>query len=81
MNADRSPEQIIRDVVAAVTLKRTEGFGLDDDLQKLMGIDSLSLLRIVAGIEEEFDVRIPDEELHALRTLRAMLAQVEVAAM
>ena len=81
MNADRSPEQIIRDVVAAVTLKRTEGFGLDDDLQKLMGIDSLSLLRIVAGIEEELDVRIPDEELHALRTLRAMLAQVEVAAM
>jgi acyl carrier protein len=41
---------------------------------------SLSLLRIVADIEAEFGIHIPDEAFHTLRTLRtlrALLAHVE----
>jgi acyl carrier protein len=36
----------------------------------------LSLLQIVAEVEEAYEVRIPDEEMDRLRTLRDLLAQV-----
>lgn len=79
MKTDRSPEAIVRAIVADVTLMRVDHIGLDDDLPRLLSLDSLSLLRIIADIESEFGVHVPDEEFHTLRTLRAMLSYVEGA--
>lgn len=71
--ARQSAEATIRRIIADVTLKPADSFGLDDDLPRLLSLDSLSLLRIVADIESAFDVRIDDSEFSRLRTLRALL--------
>ena len=71
--AGRSAEDTIRHIIADVTLKPAYSFGLDDDLPKLLSLDSLSLLRVVADVEETFGVRIADEEFSRLRTLRALM--------
>ncbi|HKS05115.1 MAG TPA: phosphopantetheine-binding protein [Gemmatimonadaceae bacterium] len=72
----QSAEDIIRRIIADITLKPTTSFGLDDDLPRLLSLDSLSLLRIVADIEATFNVRVDDARFHELRTLRAMLGEV-----
>ena len=48
------------------------------DPDEPLGIDSLGLIRLVGFIENDLDIRIEDEELHAenfqsLRTLTALL--------
>jgi acyl carrier protein len=73
----QSAEEIIRRIIAEVTLKPADSFGLDDDLPRLLGLDSLSLLRIVADVEAAFGVRIADEEFSQLRSLRALLRGAE----
>ncbi len=72
-------EARLRHVVAQVARVAPDSFGSDDDLPAALGLDSLSLLRVVAGVEREFDVRIPDDRLHRLRTLRAILGFLEGA--
>ncbi|HET6204528.1 MAG TPA: acyl carrier protein [Planctomycetota bacterium] len=69
---DRDAERRLREIVARVARVAPDSFGLDDDLPVVLGLDSLSSLRIAAGVEREFGVTIPDERLHALRTLRAL---------
>lgn len=73
----RSEEERLRRIVARVARVAPESFADDDDLPTSLGLDSLSLLRVVAGVEREFDVTLPDEELDRLRTLQAMLSFLE----
>ena len=70
----KATEERLRRVVARVGRVQPDSFGPDDDLPTTLGLDSLSLLRVVAGVEREFGVVVPDERLHRLRTLHAMLA-------
>jgi acyl carrier protein len=72
-----SAEVRVRAVVARVARVAPDSFGPDDDLRATLGLDSLSALRVAAGVEREFGVTIPDERLHDLPTLRAMLAYLE----
>jgi acyl carrier protein len=60
-------------VIARSARVDPSSFGSDDDLPLLLGLDSLSLLRVVAAVEREFQVTIPDSELHRMRTLRRLL--------
>lgn len=73
MTAD---EQRLRRLIAHVASVAPDAFGADDDLKTTLGIDSLSALRVAAGIEREFGVTIPDDALHKLVTLQAMLDYV-----
>ncbi len=68
-----SREERLRRVVARVAKVSPDSFGLDDDLRATLGLDSLSSLRVAAGVEREFGVAIPDERLHDLPTARAVL--------
>jgi len=68
-----SAEARVRAIVARVARVPPDSFAPDDHLPSRLGLDSLSSLRVVAGIEREFGVVIPDERLHELPTLRAML--------
>lgn len=63
----------VRKIIAGVANVPPDAFGPDDELQTTLGLDSLSVLRVAAGVEREFGVRIPDERLHDLPTLRALL--------
>lgn len=53
-----------------------ESIGEDASLEQL-GLDSLGALELVFQIEEEFSVKVPDESLKELRTVRAVCDGVE----
>lgn len=72
-------EARLRRVVARVARVEPDSFDTDDDLRVTLGLDSLSALRVAAGIEREFGVTIPDERLHDLPTMKAMLAYLNDA--
>jgi acyl carrier protein len=76
MRPAREAETFVRALIGRVTARAPDAFGPDDDLTSAVGLDSLSLLQIVAEVEEAYEVRIPDEEMDRLRTLRDLLVQV-----
>jgi acyl carrier protein len=51
--------------------------GLDDDLTEVVALDSLASLDVLAAVEDHFGVRLPDDRLDELLTLRAILAAIE----
>jgi acyl carrier protein len=69
-----SHEARVRWIIARVAKVESDSFGLEDDLRTTLGLDSLSSLRVAAGVEREFGVAIPDDKLHELPTLKAILA-------
>ena len=72
----QSAEEIIRSIIADITLTPANAFGLDDDLPRTLRLDSLSLLRVVADIENAFGIHIDDARFHELRTLRELVKTV-----
>ena len=61
-------ERVIR-AIAEVTHTPTEQVTLDKSFEEL-GLTSLDALAIVAELEEEFSVDIPNEDAMALRDVR-----------
>jgi acyl carrier protein len=59
----------VRDVITRVSHVDVSSLGRDDDLVEHLGVDSLQGLQILAGVEKQFDVRLPDDELITLRTI------------
>jgi acyl carrier protein len=68
-----SREAEVREILAAQSGSDVAGVGLDADLVRELGLDSLAALRVLAAVEKRFDVRFPDERLVGLRTLRCVL--------
>ncbi len=68
-----SREAELREIIARQSRLDADGVGLDDDLVRELGFDSLAALRVLAAAEKRFDVRFPDERLGELRTLRQVL--------
>jgi acyl carrier protein len=69
-------EQKLRTLLTEVSGKDLSSTGLDDDLVRELGLDSLAALRLLATVEKRFDVRFPDERLSEFRTLRRLLEVV-----
>ena len=68
-----SQETELREILAGQSRLDVDGVGLDDDLFRELGFDSLAALRVLAAAEKRFGVRFPDERLGELRTLRHVL--------
>ena len=68
-----SYEAELREILARQSRLDVDGVGLDDDLIRELGLDSLTALRVLAAVEKRFEVRFPDERLGELRTLRQVL--------
>lgn len=68
-----SQETELRQTLARQSGLDVDGVGLDDDLVRELGLDSLAALRVLAAVEKRFDVRLPDERLGEFRTLRHVL--------
>jgi acyl carrier protein len=77
---DRDPEQALRALLTEVSHKDLSATGLDDDLVRELGLDSLAALRLLAAVEKRFGVRFPDDRLSEFRTLRRVLEVVAPAA-
>jgi len=65
-------EQRLRTVLSETSRQDISRVGLNDDLVRALGLDSLAALRLLAAVEKRFDVRFPDERLAEFRTLRIL---------
>jgi acyl carrier protein len=65
-------EQRLRLVLAEVSKHDLTHIGLDEDLVRALGLDSLAALRLLAAVEKRFGVRFPDHRLGEFRTLRQL---------
>ena len=45
-----------------------------------LGADSLDIVELIMGIEEEFDIEIPDEDAQNITTVAAAIAYAEARA-
>ena len=59
-------------IVTAVTRVPTHAIGPDTDLRLDLNVDSLQGLQIMAAIEKRFGVEVPDAELDAYTSVRAI---------
>jgi acyl carrier protein len=66
----------VRRLIAKYLSIPPETIGEDSSLEEL-GLDSLGALELVFEIEEEFSVKVPDESIKELRTVRAVCDGVE----
>lgn len=72
------------DLTATVTGIVTDALGVDavapdTDLRALEGADSVKLLRIIARIEERFDIELEDAEVFGVSTVEGIVAAVRSA--
>lgn len=72
MNFDKIKE-IMVDTLACDENKITPEASIADDLS----IDSLDAVELVMALEEEFGIKIPDEELGKLKTVQDIVDTVE----
>ena len=66
----------VRRLVAQYLRIAPEIVGEDSKLEDL-GLDSLGALELVFALEEEFKVKVPDERIPELRTVRAVCDGIE----
>ena len=69
----------IRQLIGQVSGHDVWRLAPDDDMVEALSVDSLQGLQILAAVEKRFDVRLPDEQLIELRTLRRIADEVERA--
>lgn len=71
-----SMEQEIRGIVAAKAARNPARIGLTDDFEEDLGLDSLDRLDLLAEVEDEFGVRISENQLSTVRNLDGLLKAV-----
>jgi acyl carrier protein len=72
-------DELIRRVISVIaTTQRIppEKITIDSTFEEL-GIDSLDGVNILFGVEEEFNINIPDEEAQQIRSVRQMAEGIE----
>ncbi len=73
-----SDELIQRVLNVITTVKRLPaGKATIDSSFEELGIDSMDGVEILFGLENEFDITIPDEDAKAIRSIREMVAGVD----
>jgi acyl carrier protein len=67
---------VFRSTASEVAEKDLNGVSEDGVIADL-GIDSLELLEVIGSLEQNLDVRIPDDQLVGIQTVGQLLALVE----
>ncbi|MBM3274906.1 MAG: acyl carrier protein [Candidatus Sericytochromatia bacterium] len=72
-------ESRLIELLARMLGRKAADLGLDQHLVKDLGIDSVDLLGLVSGIEEEFDIVFPADGhlISNVKTIRELVALVE----
>ncbi len=75
-----SPEEIrekIKRSIASITYLDTEKLDDSASYKDDLAIDSLSILEIVVDVEYQFQIKVPEEELSAIRTISDTINTVQ----
>lgn len=72
-----SLEQDIRIAIAAQARCDPERIGLHDDFEEDLGLDSLDRLDVLAAVEDELGLRIPDDLFSEIRSLDGVLRALD----
>lgn len=66
----------VTEIVAAELGRAPESLARDTDLRAVEGADSIKVLRMVAKIEQAYDIELEDEEIFGLTTLDEVITVV-----
>ncbi|MFI0816130.1 acyl carrier protein [Streptomyces sp. NPDC021098] len=69
----------VTEVVAEILGRPVDGLSPDADLRGVEGADSIKVVRIIAKIEQTFDIELEDDEIFGVNTIREVVALVERA--
>jgi acyl carrier protein len=75
---ERIKEERIKEIIANVLGTKLEDVTKEKRLVDDLGADSLDTLEIVMGIEDAFDIEIPEEEVEELTTVGDVTNYVEL---
>ncbi|MDR1271661.1 MAG: acyl carrier protein [Clostridiales Family XIII bacterium] len=67
----------IRDIIAEKLQIGPEAITPETNLMKDLEADSLDAVEIIMGIEEEFEITVPDEEAEGFQTVEDIVRFVE----
>ena len=67
----------IEKVFAEVTGKTDISFTEKTKIDKNLGISSLGIVQIICGLEDEFDVEIPNSAIKKFKTIKDVIAFLE----
>ena len=73
----RNLESELRELLAELSRQEVSRLSLDADLVRELGLDSLTRLRLLAGVEKRWNVRFRDSRLAELRTLRQLIVAIQ----
>jgi len=73
--SDELTRRVIKTIAATKRIP-AESVTIDSNFQEL-GIDSMDAVEILFALETEFEISIPDEDAHSVRTIRQMCEGVE----
>ncbi|MGL4252303.1 MAG: acyl carrier protein [Metamycoplasmataceae bacterium] len=68
---------INQDVILNIIKQRTNKKISTSTNIKELGLDSLDLVEVVMEIEQELDIKIPDEELTNIKTIDDLIKTIE----
>lgn len=77
MAAESPVSTRIRAALAQHLKRDVDAIGLQDDLRKDLGLDSLTMIELLFKIEEAFDLEVPNEDLPLLMTVADVVGYVE----
>ena len=69
----------LQNIIAEVLNIETEEITMDSTFIDHLGADSLDVFQIIMGIEEEFDIEIPNEAAEKIVTVADAVEQIKIA--
>jgi acyl carrier protein len=70
-------ERWLRSLISKISGNSAAGIGVHDDLQQMLGLDSLGRLEVLAEIEDQFDFYFEDNETMNASTLSKILEAID----
>ena len=69
----------LRDIIVEVLNVDESEVKMDSTFVDDLGADSLDVFQIIMGLEEEFDIEIPNEEAEKIVTVGDTVGQINIA--
>ncbi|UEL46358.1 acyl carrier protein [Terrisporobacter glycolicus] len=68
----------IRDIIVEqLGLDGKDGLSMETSLKEDLDADSLDAVEVIMGLEEEFDIEIPDEDAENFKTIGDIVEYIE----